>query len=267
MNQLFDYDIHFGPLTISLFLIGAILFTIAMVWLYRFVSRRHQIFERFHLYTLFLNLFALYAFAKMAEDVVNHEFITQVDVWVNHKMTTFWTPSLNRIMIFITNMISPLVLLLMSAILFVYLWWSKHFLRAILLGVSLATGLASFEIIKLIVKRARPSNALISVPEYSFPSGHSTMAVVFFSLLLFTLKGQIKSKLLRYLFIGLNIVVFLAIGFSRVYLDVHWMSDVVGGLSLGLFWTTFYVLLLKMYKEYYKAGDAKWLQRLKRKKR
>ncbi len=247
MDQLFDYDIHVGPLTISLFLIGAFIFSMGLVLVYRFVSKRHAIFERFHLYTLFLNLFALYAFAKMAEDVVNQEFIIHVDEWVNHEMTKLWNPSLNKVMIFITNMISPVVLLTMSAILFVYLWWARHKYRAILLGISLATGLASFELIKLIVKRDRPTNALLQVPEYSFPSGHSTMAIVFFSLLLFTLKGEIKNKLLRHLFVFVNIVIFLAIGFSRVYLDVHWMSDVIGGLALGLFWTTFYVLILKIY--------------------
>ncbi len=186
MNQLFDYDIQLGAWTISLFLIGAFIFSIGLVALYRFIAKRHAIFERFHLYTLFLNLLVLYAFAKMAEDVVNHEFVTQVDVWVNHYMTTLWNPSLNKVMIFITNVISPVVLLTMSAVLFVYLWWSGHRYRAVLLGISLGSGLASFETIKLIVKRARPTNALLQVPEYSFPSGHSTMAAVFFSMLLFS---------------------------------------------------------------------------------
>ena len=267
MENIFNYDIHFGVFTISFFLIGIIIFTIGLVLLYRFVQKRHHVFEKYHLYTLFTNLFALYLFAKMTEDVVNQEFITNVDVWVNHQMTLLWQPSLNKIMIFITNIVSPFVLLSMVGMLFVFLWLKKQHYRAVLLIVSISSGLLSFELIKLIVKRARPENALIHVAEYSFPSGHSTIAIIFFSLLIFTIKGYIKKRYIKNIFITLNILIFLAIAFSRVYLDVHWLSDVLGGLSLGLFWTTFYILILKMYKEYYKTGNAKWLEKLKRKKR
>jgi len=266
MEKIFNYDIHFGLFTISIFLIGSIIFTIGLVLLYRFVQKRHHIFEKYHLYTLLTNLFALYLFAKMTEDVVNHDFITKVDIWVNHQMPLLWQPTLNKIMLFITNIISPIVLLSMVGLLFVFLWLKKQHYRAVLLIISIGSGLASFELIKLIVKRPRPENALIHVPEYSFPSGHSTIAIIFFSLLIFTLKDYIKNRILKVFFIGFNILIFLAIAFSRVYLDVHWLSDVLGGLSLGLFWTTFYILILKMYKEYYKTGNAKWLAKLKRKK-
>jgi len=266
MEKIFNYDIHFGLFTISIFLIGSIIFTIGLVLLYRFVQKRHHIFEKYHLYTLLTNLFALYLFAKMTEDVVNHDFITKVDVWVNHQMPLLWQPTLNKIMLFITNIISPIVLLSMVGLLFVFLWLKKQHYRAVLLIISIGSGLASFELIKLIVKRPRPENALIHVPEYSFPSGHSTIAIIFFSLLIFTLKDYIRNRILKAFFICFNILIFLAIAFSRVYLDVHWLSDVLGGLSLGLFWTTFYILILKMYKEYYKTGNAKWLEKLKRKK-
>ncbi|HHH53810.1 MAG TPA: phosphatase PAP2 family protein [Bacteroidetes bacterium] len=267
MEKILNYDIHLGMLSISLFVLGVIIFSLAVVALYRFVEKHHQFFEKYHLYILILNIFALFFFAKMLEDVVNHDMITQIDVWVNHQMTLWWNPTLNQIMIFITNIISPLVLLSITGILFVYLWYKKQHYRAILLGFSLASGLASFELIKLIIRRARPENALIHVAEYSFPSGHSTMAIIFFSMLIFTLKDGIKNRILKSIFIAFNIILFLTIAFSRVYLDVHWLSDVLGGLSLGLFWTTFYILILKMYKEYYKTGNAKWLEKLSRKKR
>ncbi|HHH53334.1 MAG TPA: phosphatase PAP2 family protein [Bacteroidetes bacterium] len=265
VENIFNYNIHFGAFTISLFLIGSIIFTIGLVLLYRFVQKRQHIFEKYHLYILFTNLFALYLFAKITEDVVNQEFITKVDVWINHQMTLLWQPTLNRIMVFITNIVSPLVLLSMTGLLFVFLWFKKRYYRAVLLIISLGSGLVSFELIKVIVARARPVNGLLQVPEYSFPSGHSTIAIIFFSLLIFTVKDYIKNHYLKILFIILNIILFLAVAFSRVYLNVHWLSDVLGGLSLGLFWTTFYIILLKIYKEYYKTGNANWLTKLKRK--
>ena len=184
----------------------------------------------------------------MVEDVVTHDMITKVDLWVDNQMPLWWNPVLNKVMIFITNIISPVVLLSMSAILFVFLWFKKNYYRALLLGFSLASGLISFELIKLVVKRQRPENALLHVPEYSFPSGHATMAIIFFLIAIFTLKDFIKNHFFKHMFIIVNIILFLAIAFSRVYLDVHWLSDVLGGLSLGLFWTTLYILILKVYK-------------------
>ncbi len=266
MNSIFEFNIDLGVTTTSLFILGAIVFTLALIAFYTYIEKEHNIFTRYHLKVLITNILSLFLFAKMLEDVSLHELITQWDVLVNHQMTLWWNPSLNRVMIFITNMVSPFVLLTMAGILFVYLWMHKHRYRAMILGLSLASGLASFEWIKLMVKRARPENALISVPEYSFPSGHSTMAIIFFSMLIFTLKEHIENKSLKGMFVGINIIFFLAIAFSRVYLDVHWLSDVLGGLSLGLFWTTFYIIMLKMYKEYYKTGNAKWLHRLAKKK-
>jgi len=109
------------------------------------------------------------------------------------------------------------------------------------------TGGLLFEVLtKVIIHRARPENALIEVSGYSFPSGHATMAIIFFSLLLYSFKDDIKNKALKNIFIASNIIFFLIIGLSRVYLNVHWFSDVLAGFGLGLFWLTLLILIFKI---------------------
>ena len=89
--------------------------------------------------------------------------------------------------------------------------------------------------IKIIVQRARPEQGLVSASGFSFPSGHATMAVIFFSLLIYLFRDEIKNKALRWIFVaGCWLLIFL-VGISRVYLGVHWLSDVLAGWALGLF--------------------------------
>jgi len=181
----------------------------------------------------------------MIEDVIDGDLVTKLDVWVNAKMVLFWNPLLNKIMIFITNIASPINLLILSLILFGVLIYKKKWYYSFLLLFSMIGGLLLKVLIKLIVHRARPENALIEVSGYSFPSGHATMAIIFFSLLLYSFKDDIKNKSLRYIFIMSNILLFLIVGLSRIYLNVHWLSDVLAGFGLGLFWFTLLILVFR----------------------
>ena len=182
----------------------------------------------------------------MIEDVMDGELITKLDVWLNAKIVLLWNPLLNKIMIFITNIASPTNLFILSLILFGILIYKKKWYYSLLLFFSMIGGLLFEVLIKLIMHRARPENALIEVSGYSFPSGHATMAIIFFSLLLYSFKDDIKNKSLKYIFIISNIVFFLLIGTSRVYFNVHWLSDVLAGFGLGLFLLTLLILIFKV---------------------
>lgn len=105
---------------------------------------------------------------------------------------------------------------------------------------------------KLIIQRPRPMNALISAPGYSFPSGHATMAMIFFALIIYAYKDDLEKGWRRNSFIVANIMLFLLVGLSRIYLNVHWTSDVIAGWSLGLFWLTLMILLLQIIMALYK---------------
>ncbi len=231
---------------IGKFIFIALVVSIVLVYLYRFINKRKHIFSTYHLYALTLNFFSLYVFSKMIEDVIDKELVTRLDIWLNAKMVLLWNPVLNSMMIFITNAVRPTHLFILSMILFFVLLYKKKVYYSLLLLFGMIGGLLFELLTQGIIHRARPENALIEVGGYSFPSGHATMAILFFSILMYSFKDDIKNRALRHTFIIGNIVLFLLIGFSRVYLNVHWLSDVIAGFSLGLFWLTLLILVFKV---------------------
>jgi undecaprenyl-diphosphatase len=98
-------------------------------------------------------------------------------------------------------------------------------------GASLIT-----EILKLVFHRARPAlERLVEVTGYSYPSGHATTAAAFFGALAVLAATGMKSRL-RWALAALSVMMALLVGWSRVYLGVHYASDVLGGIFVGLAW-------------------------------
>jgi len=81
---------------------------------------------------------------------------------------------------------------------------------------------------------SRPLNALILENDFSFPSGHSSIGLIVIGFLAYFLKKETKiNKKLLY-FLSISTIILVA--FSRLYLNVHWFSDVLGGLIIGAIW-------------------------------
>ena len=169
--------------------------------------------------------------------------MSSLDTWMNEKVVLLWSAPLNEVMIFITNIASPFNLFLFSALLFIVFIVKKRWYHVVLLLTGMIGG-TLFEItIKFLTHREHPTNSLVEISGYSFPSGHATMATIFFLLLLYAFKDDIKNKVLRRLFILGTILAFILIGLSRVYLNAHWFSDVLAGFALGIFWFTLAALV------------------------
>jgi undecaprenyl-diphosphatase len=230
---------------IGWFMFVAIILSIVFIYIYNFINKRKHIFSKYNLYALVLNIFSLYLFSKIIEDVVDSEKIIRLDAWINFHISSLWNPTLNKIMIFLTDIASPINLSIFSIFLILYLIIKKKWYYVLLWSFSIYGGLFFVWLIKHIMQRARPENFLITETGYGFPSGHTTLAVIFFSLFLYAFKDAIKNKFLKYLFIAINIILIISIGFSRVYLNVHWFSDVLAGYGLGIFWLTLLVLIFK----------------------
>lgn len=105
------------------------------------------------------------------------------------------------------------------------------------------------ESIKFFVARLRPIGQLIPVTNYSFPSGHATMSTIVCLSLFFLYKDRFsKNDFNFYFFRIILLLIPLLIGFSRIYLNVDWFSDVMAGFALGIFVTTSTLLIFRYFK-------------------
>ena len=110
------------------------------------------------------------------------------------------------------------------------LWWSGRMVQAVYLGVSIVAALVLNPLLKLAFERPRPTaDALVTVSSAAFPSGHTTTATTIAT----ALSVIAWPTRWRWPVIAAAVVFSLAMGLSRVYLGVHWTSDVIGGWALG----------------------------------
>lgn len=115
--------------------------------------------------------------------------------------------------------------------------------------IALVLALASISnmMLKRAIDRARPGiEHLVSVETLSYPSGHAMSAMAFYGFLIYLLYTFRMNKLLKAAGILLLAVLILSIGISRIYLGVHFPSDIVGGFIAGLIWVFFCILLFNV---------------------
>ena len=98
------------------------------------------------------------------------------------------------------------------------------------------------QVIKHIVRRPRP-NVLRLVEEsgYSFPSGHSMVSMAFYGIVIYLVYKNVSNKYLKWTLIALLSLLIISIGFSRIYVGVHYFTDVAGGFLLGLAYLIIYI--------------------------
>jgi len=152
---------------------------------------------------------------------------------VNSFFSSFRTDCLTSLAQWIDVLFDTKMMVLWSLILSAILWIRRSRKDSLFFISVMALDAALLFIIKIIVARPRPFNSLIFANDYAFPSGHTTSAVVFFSLLAYLLLKKQKSTFVEALIISLCAIMAFVIGISRLYLNVHWFTDVLGGLFLG----------------------------------
>lgn len=179
-----------------------------------------------------------------------------LDVWVETHVQVLWTPAVTFVMDLVTTVGRPLVLGGIAVALGLLLMLFRRSYDAIPALLGVAGGAFLVLPIKEVVHRLRPEMRLTTVSGFSFPSDHATVAVLFFGLLLVLLLPVSSSRLVRWVLWGCSLFGCVLISFTRIYLGVHWFSDVLGGWLLGLAWLCF-TILLKDFLE------AQWRNRKK----
>jgi len=186
---------------------------------------------------LFIALFYVLAlFGGIVEDVLSSNIIVSIDVRVANLLTIFRNPQLTDIFLWITLLGKWQVIFIFTiAVIFIlWLWKKQSFIIPFLLSIA---GSEVFTVIgKHIFHRPRPTVAVYFENSFSFPSGHATIAMAFYGFLAYILIKNSKNWKFKINTFFITVMVILLIGFSRLYLGVHYISDVWGGYLVGAIW-------------------------------
>lgn len=152
----------------------------------------------------------------------------------------------------ITFLCDTAFILLMLVIIF---FSSKKKWYPILLSMNVAGIFVLNQVAKLIFARQRPSGInLIDVTGYSFPSGHSMVSFTFYGYIIYLIYKNINNIYFKIASMGFLTIIIFLIGMSRIYLGVHYASDVVGGYLLSLVYLIFFTYFIKEKPELKRKG-------------
>ncbi|WP_029036127.1 phosphatase PAP2 family protein [Salinimicrobium xinjiangense] len=213
------------------------------------VTREHPdfpfyllIFLSFLVFVIGINLFI-----ELTEEVQG-ETVDHFDQRVTDFVTSFRTPEMNNFFQFVTDLGDFYAYLIATIIVALYFFFrlnNKKFILQ-LIGVVILSFLVNLAL-KEAFDRARPTlEHMVVVKTLSYPSGHAMSAMSYYGFLIY-LSFHIKmNKLLRLFLAILFAALIFFIGLSRIYLGVHYPSDVVGGFIGGLIWVAFCVVLFNI---------------------
>ena len=236
---------------LTLMLLGIIFVSLIppiIVMLKRNKDKLKWIVHREYVYLLLLCIISLYFFLMITLNVFSNPEIS-LDKAVYESIKNFWNPGFVKVMTAITSVADTLPVLIMSIIVLSYLLIRKRKYSATLFAASMVAGLLLKESLKFIVMRSRPEG-IIAETGYGFPSGHTTMGVIFFLLFIYLFRNDFKNIFLRWLFTWFFSLLVIAIAASRVFLGVHWLTDVLAGMFLGLFCMSFFMVAVKAGRHY-----------------
>ena len=181
-----------------------------------------------------------------------------VDLAIFDRLHPWTNPVKNRVMLFFTFLGTHKFLIPANLLLIFYFLFATHqnWLSIRVLTIALSSLVLMF-LLKYLFRRKRPLSPLLKAAKgLSFPSGHAIMAVTFYGLLLYILWHTITVDWLKYAVAVLLVVVMILIGFSRVYLRVHYASDVLAGFIIGFLWLLISLSVMNRLEKYGMARKA-----------
>lgn len=182
-------------------------------------------------------IYVLVLLLGIVEDVVTSDAITAVDVRLENVLFLFRNPTLVKIFLWITLLgkASTVVVIATTCIIFWWLYYKRNYIIPFMVGLLGSS--ACMYIGKIAFQRPRPLDVSVYTEQtFSFPSGHATLAIFIYGFIAYFLWRNTKSWKGKLNSVFSSTTIIILIGFSRLYLGVHYLSDVLGGMLLGLLW-------------------------------
>ena len=181
----------------------------------------------------------LIGFLAIAEDVFNKEIMNGDIIGYKIISTFLISDFATPIAKFITNFGGAIFLITLTIVLLVLIKNKK-------IGISIFSNLVIVtilnQLLKAILQRPRPTEyRIVEETGYSFPSGHSMVSMAFYGYLIYLIYKYVKNKYIKWISIVLLSILVCSIGISRIYLGVHYTSDVLGGFLISMSYLVIYI--------------------------
>lgn len=209
--------------------------------LYHILSQRLHVQ---HFYGLSLTLLVLVMgcvlllFLSLVEDVVTSDTIVAMDYFVSQQMSMLSESPVITFFILITSFGSTATTCLIVFLTCVLCWVIRQ--RYIIIGLLIATlGSTTFtHLSKLVFRRERPVDTLLFEQTHSFPSGHATVTVALYGFLAYMAIRFSQNFIQQVRILVVTVFFSILVGISRIVLNEHYLSDVLGGYLVGTLWLT-----------------------------
>jgi membrane-associated phospholipid phosphatase len=170
------------------------------------------------------------------------QFDTSALLWLHQRAN----PTLDVVMLKVTKLGNPERVVPLVIFSFGWLCWRRAWPEARMFAIACLGAYALNQGLKLVFVKDRPQlwTQLINESSFSFPSGHALGTLVLYGFLAYVLATRFSR--FSGLIFAIAAVIIAAIGFSRLYLGVHWPTDVIAGYAVGFLWLTICITMLKL---------------------
>jgi membrane-associated phospholipid phosphatase len=196
-------------------------------------------------------------FGGIAEDVVTGDPLTVIDVQVAQWFHSHAAPALTRVMLLVSDLNGVLAISVLAALTGAVLVWRRAWSWLLILALTVPGGMLVNVLMKLAFHRARPSfeHPLLVLTSYSFPSGHVAGATLFYGFLaaMFVSRWGDWSQKVMAVLAAMAMIALVAL--SRMYLGVHYLSDVLAAFAEGAAWLTLCIVATRTWSRYRMGVD------------
>lgn len=184
-----------------------------------------------------LSLVCLWLFATIADEIREDEWLVKFDQALADELHASATPERTDIFIFI-SLFGAQIMRVIAVALALYYLWRRHWLHLTMWVIALGGGELLNLLLKTFFARARPefSDPLTTAAYFSFPSGHAMFSMIGYGMLAYLMMTQVTNLRARIVIGFLAALIIVLVGISRLYLGVHFFSDVVAGFTAGGIW-------------------------------
>lgn len=192
-------------------------------------------------------LLIIYLLAQLSDEVLEREAFA-FDRTILLGIHQFANPTLDRLMLAITSIGNPHTMVAIAIITFVILCWRRYYQEAKIFVIDCLGGVILSYGLKLVFSKPRPNlwQSAIEETSFSYPSGHALGSTILYGFLAYILATRYPQ--FAWLIYAFAVLLIAAIGLSRLYLGVHWPTDIIAGYCIGFLWVMFCVTMLKLQK-------------------